>query len=94
MITVWQVYQLHVRGRQLGTDLAAGRASGLEHPAAHPRSDGLRAHLARRRPPDRLAGSADHPRENPLQAERARRGIRSGRHPVQDAQSGNARPAR
>lgn len=86
------LHQLHVRGRQPGADLAAGRGPRPQLPQPDPRGDRLRAHLARRHQAHRAAQSADHPRTHPLQAQRARRRVRAAHHPLQDAQPRATRP--
>lgn len=80
------IYQLHVRGRQPGADLAAGRGPRPQLPQPHSRGHRLRAHLARRHQAHRAAQSADHQGPHALQAERAQRRVRPAHHPLKDAQ--------
>ena len=82
--------QLHVCGWELGTHMAQRREPGFKFLAVHPRSDGLRTHIARGCAPHRTSAPSDHPGQNTLQAQYPRYRFRPPRHPLQDEQSGNA----
>lgn len=88
------VHQLHLRGRQPGTDVVAGRTPGPEFFATHTRGDRLRVDHARGRQQNSVAPTADHPGPDAVQTGRQRGRVLAHGHVVENEQSRIARAQR
>lgn len=88
------VHQLHLRGRQPGADVVAGRTLGPEFFATHTGSDRIRFDHTRGREQNRFAPTANHPGPNSVQTGRQRGRVLVTGHAVKNEQSRAARPQR
>lgn len=81
------VHQLHLRGRQPGTDVVTGRTLGPEFFATHTRGDRVCFDYSRGRQQNRVTPTANHPGPNSVQIGCQRRRIFAIGHVVKNEQS-------